>query len=105
MSTMRNDVMLIGFPTKPVMDSENKKARFKLSVKEDYKNGCGIVNVFDCVGYEKMAQRIVANVNEGKEIAIDGSLRNYDYQDRLGDTHTRTEIVLHDLFIIDKRKD
>ena len=104
MSTMRNDVMLIGFPTKPIMDSENKKASFKLSVKDDSKHSCGKSNVFDCVGYENMAQRIVAHVVEGKEIAIDGSLRNYDYQDRLGDTHTHTEIVLHDLFVIDKRK-
>lgn len=42
MSTMRNNVMLIGYPSQPVMDSENKKATFKLTVKDDIKNGCQI---------------------------------------------------------------
>ena len=103
MSTMRNNVMLIGYPSQPVMDSENKKATFKLTVKDDSKNGCQKVNVFDCAGYGNVAQRIVSQVNGSREIAIDGSLRNYDYQDRMGDTHTHTEIVVNDLFIIRKK--
>lgn len=93
--------MLIGYPTQPIMDSERNEASFKLSVTE-YNKGCQNTHVFDCIGKERLAQRIVANVKEGKEIAIDGSLRNNDYEDGLGQCHTYTWIVVNDLFIIGK---
>lgn len=105
MSTLRNSVMLIGIPTRPVMNSEEKQASFKLTVNNIYNGGCPTTNTFDCVGHGEIAQRVVRTVIEGKQLAINGSLRNYDYQDRMGDTHTHTEIVLSDIFPIDKTKE
>lgn len=104
MSTMNNSVMLIGYPTKPVMDSENKKASFKLVVTE-WRNGANCTNTFDCVAMKEMANRVVQRVEEKKRIAIEGGLRCYDYQDRVGETHTHTEVEVHDLFLIDKVKE
>lgn len=97
---MRNNVMLIGQPTQPVMNSEEKTASFKLAVAE---NNTGCAYTFDCVAMEKVAQRVVQQVKEGVQIAIDGSLRNFNYCDRMGDTHTHTEIVVSDIFLIDKK--
>ena len=108
MSTMRNSVMLIGRPTKPVMNSEENQASFKLVVTDERKvDGCYTTNTFrfDCVAKGKVAQRVVQKVEEGMRLAIDGSLRSYDYQDKVGDTHTHTEIEVFDIFLIDKPKE
>ncbi len=101
---MKNSVMLIGYPTQPVMDSENRKASFQLVVTE-WKNGSNIANTFDCIALNDMATRIVQRVVKKKRIAIDGSLRSYDYKDRLGDTHTKIEIEVSNLFVIDATRD
>ena len=107
MSTMRNSVMLIGRPTKPVMNSEENQATFKLVVTDERKvDGCCIPRTFrfDCVANGRVAQRVVQKVEEGIRLAVDGSLRSYDYQDKVGDTHTHTEIEVFDIFLIDKPK-
>lgn len=103
MSTMRNSVMLIGYPTQPKMDSGNRTASFNLSVKGEGKDKQKTYTFF-CVGFDTVAQRIVANIKEGLQTAIDGSLRQFEYKDHNG-YHIQTEIVVHDMFIIDKRKD
>ena len=108
MSTMRNSVMLIGRPTKPVMNSEENQATFKLVVTDERKlDGCYIPRTFrfDCVANGRVAKRAVRDVVEGMKLAIDGSLRCYDYQDKVGDTHTHTEIEVFDIFLIDKPKE
>lgn len=99
---MRNSVMLIGRPTKP-MAQEYKMATFKLIVREN--NDSQKHYRFDCVAYGTAAKRVLSKVEEGMQIAIDGSLRNFDYEDRQGHTHTHTEIVVNDLFLIDKPKE
>lgn len=108
MSTMRNSVMMIGRPTKPVMNSEENKASFKLAVTESYKSGgCCAPRTFtfDCVANGETAKQVVKKVEEGRLLAIDGSLRCYDYQDRVGDTHTHTEIKVFEIFLIETAKE
>ena len=101
MSTMRNSVLLIGKPkSNAIMNSEEHKASFKLVVS-DTSTGCAYT--FDCVTTEKVAQRVAQQVKEGVMVAIDGSLRNYDYSDPTGYTHTHTEIVVNNIFLIDKK--
>ena len=101
MSTMRNSVMMIGRATKPVVDSERGQATFKLVVTESFQKTCA-TNTFDCVATGNMVQRVARNVKQGQKVAIDGSLRNHDYTDRLGDTHTHTEIEIFDIFPIER---
>lgn len=98
MSAMRNSVMLIGIPNQPLMLSE-KTASFKLAVRDDKEPQKNYI--FDCIGYGTIAKRIVSKVKKGLELAIEGSLRNFNYEDGMH-THTHTEIVVHDLFLIDK---
>ena len=101
MSTMRNSVLLIGRPKfNPIMNNEEHKASFKLVVP-DGSTGCSYT--FDCVAMDKVAQKVVQQVKEGRRVAIDGSLRNYDYSDPTGYTHTHTEIVVCDIFLIDMK--
>ena len=101
MSTMRNSVMLIGHPTAPVMNSEEKQASFKLAVA-DKENGC--VYTFDCVALDDVSKRVVRQVKEGVMTAIEGSLRNHDYTDREGYTHTHTEVVICDVLPLENHK-
>ena len=91
--------MLIGRPTKPMAHAD-KMATFKLIVMDN--NDQQKHYRFDCVAYGIAAKRVLSKVEEGMQIAIDGSLRNFDYEDIQGHTHTHTEIVVHDLFLIDK---
>lgn len=101
MSTMRNSVMMVGRPTRPTMDTERGQATFKIVVEDSVNKTC-ITNTFDCVATGETAKQIVKNVKEGKRVAIDGCLRNHDYTDRLGDTHTHTEIEIYDIFPIER---
>lgn len=110
MSTMRNSVILIGVPTQVIIKDNNnviKQARFKLKVQETYKNSNNEFvtrcDVFDCVGYNGTTIRIAEKVKEGCELAIEGSLRSYGWQDEKG-YHQHIEVEVNDLFIIGKTK-
>lgn len=101
MSTMRNSVMLIGHPTAPVMNSEEKQASFKLAVA-DKANEC--FYTFDCVALDEKSTMVVRQVKQGVMTAIEGSLRNHNYTDREGYTHTHTEVVICDVLPLEKAK-
>lgn len=109
MSTMRNSVMLIGIPTQPIMDTDKSEATFNLSVTESCKNERNEwvreTYSFNCIGERNMAQRITQQVKKGNLIAVEGRLRNHDYKDLSGHTHTRTEVAVSDLFIIEKKQE
>ena len=48
-----------------------------------------------------MAERVAKVVKKGKRIAIEGELRNNDWKDNNGVSHSSTEIWLNDLLVID----
>ena len=109
MSTMRNSVVLIGIPTQPIIKdgkSVVKFAIFKLAVTETYKNANNeyvtCTNVFDCYGNGKIDERIAKTVKEGKELAIDGKLRRFEWNDPGTGHHSDVRIELDDLFPICK---
>lgn len=97
--------MLIGRATKPIMDNESNSASFKIAVQSESTYACHNTYTFDCVGFGSKAKQIIEKVYGGNLVAVDGSLRNFNYTDNTGYTHTHTEIVVHDLFLIDKPKD
>ena len=112
MSTMKNSVMLIGRPgTEPEMRTfnNNKKARFSLAVTESKKNANGEwvndTQWFPIVAWGSAADRVERMVKKGLTVAIDGSLRNNEWTDDKGQRHIVTEILLHDLFPVDKVKE
>ena len=109
MSTMRNSVMLIGRPgAEPEMKnaSNNQKiARFRLAVNEGRKNANNewVENTqwFSIVAFGYLADRVEKLVRKGKQVAVEGSLRNNDWTDQNGIRHSTTEIWISDLFPIE----
>ena len=95
---------MVGYPTKPTMDSENRTARFKIAVIEN-KKGCQRTNRFDCIARNEMAKMIVSKVKEGMQISIHGSLCNNDYEDGFGEVHTHTWVDVFDFLIFGIGKD
>ena len=112
MSTMRNSVMLIGRPgAEPEMKnaSNNQKvARFRLAVNEGRKNANNewVENTqwFSIVAFGYQAERVEKVVRKGKQVAIEGSLRNNDWTDQNGIRHSTTEVWISDLFPIEMEK-
>ncbi len=91
MSTMRNSVMLIGRP-----GAEPETRTF---------NDNRIVTRFTVVAWDKTAERVALAVKKGKQIAIDGTLRNNEWTDKNGQRHLSTEIHLNNFILLDWGKE
>lgn len=109
MSTMKNSVQLIGRPgSEPevkMISNTQKIARFNLAVNQTRTNAnkerVDETQWFTIVAWNKNAERVQKVVRKGKQVAIEGTLRNNDWEDKNGMKHYSTEIVLDDLFVID----
>ena len=108
MSTMRNSVQLIGRPgTDPELKTINNKkfVRFNIAVDDSYLNAnreiVSNTQWFTLVAWNKVAERVMKVVHKGKQIAVEGSLRNNDWTDSNGQHRYSTEINIDDIFVID----
>lgn len=109
MSTMRNSVRLIGRPGGDpeikTFDKNSKMARFSIAVNETRLNANNerVTNTqwFSIVAWNKMAERIAKTVKKGNRIAIEGELRNNEWKDNKGGSHSSTEIWVSELLVID----
>ncbi len=109
---MRNSVMLIGRPgAEPEMKTLNnnqKIARFSMAVNEPYTNAnnehVNATSWFNIVAWNGLADRVMKAVRKGKQIAIEGTLRNNDWTDKDGNRRFSTEIWLNDLFPLEFEK-
>ena len=112
MSTMRNSVMLIGRPgAEPEvrnLSNNNQVARFSLAVDERRMNAnrewVNDTQWFRIVAWGKTAERVENNVKKGLQIAVEGSLRNNEWTDDKGQRHSNSEVLINDLFLIDRVK-
>ena len=113
MSTMRNSVMLIGRPgAEPETRTFNDNrivTRFNLAVNNMRRNAKNEqvkdTQWFTVVAWDKTAERVALAVKKGKQIAIDGTMRNNEWTDDKGQRHSNIEVWVNDLFLIDKVKD
>ena len=112
MSTMRNSVMLIGRPgAEPEVKNFNnsKRARFSLAVNETHRNAnheqVKDTQWFNVVAWDKTAERVAQVMKKGKQIAIDGTLRNNEWVDKNGQRHLSTEIHLNNFILLDWGKE
>jgi single-strand DNA-binding protein len=109
---MRNSVMLIGRPgAEPEvknLSNNNKVARFSLAVDERRMNAnrewVNDTQWFRLVAWGKTAERVENNVKKGLQVAIEGSLRNNEWTDDKGQRHSNIEVLINDLFLIDRVK-
>jgi single-strand DNA-binding protein len=99
---MLNKVMLIGYVG---ADSEMKftsggipVANFSLAVKEVYKNGDGEKKTntlwIHCVAWRRWAEIVGEHVSKGKFLYVEGRLQLRSYEDREGQKHNVTEVVV-----------
>ncbi len=110
---MRNSVMLIGRPgAEPEiknLSNNNKVARFRLAVDERRRNANNEwvtdTQWFNLVAWGPVAERMEKNVKKGLQIAVDGKLRNNEWTDDKGQRHSNIEVLVNDLFLIDRIKE
>jgi single-strand DNA-binding protein len=109
---MLNKVMLIGYVG---ADSEMKftpggipVANFSLAVKEVYKNGDGEKKTntlwIHCVAWRRWAEIVGEHVNKGKFLYVEGRLQLRVYEDREGQKHNVTEVVVTTLRFLGSAK-
>ena len=104
--------MLIGRPgAEPEvrnLSNNNKVARFSLAVDERRMNAnrewVNDTQWFRIVAWGKTAERVENNVKKGLQIAVEGSLRNNEWTDDKGQRHSNIEVLINDLFLIDRVK-
>ena len=100
--------MLIGYAG---ADSEMKftpggipVANFSLAVKEVYKNGDGEKKTntlwIRCVAWRRCAEVVGEFVTKGKFLFVEGRLQFRSYQDREGQKHDVTEVVVSTLGLL-----
>jgi single-strand DNA-binding protein len=105
---MLNKAMLIGYAG---ADSEMKftpggipVANFSLAVKEVYKNGDGEKKTntlwIRCVAWRRCAEVVGEFVTKGKFLFVEGRLQFRSYQDREGQKHDVTEVVVSTLGLL-----
>ena len=105
---MLNKVMLIGYVG---ADSEMKftpggipVANFSLAVKETYKNGGGEKKTntlwVRCVAWRRTAEIAGEFVSKGKFVYVEGRLQFRSYEDRGGQKHDVTEVVVGTLRLL-----
>ncbi len=112
MSTLRNKVQLIGnlgnSPEIINLSSGKKLAKLSLATNETYKNAQGEntkeTQWHNLVAWGKTAEIIEKYLQKGNEIAIEGKLVNRNYEDKNGNKHYVTEIVVNEILMINSKK-
>ncbi len=100
---MLNKVMLIGYAGG---DSEMKftaggtpVANFSMAVNETFKNAQGEKKSntlwIRCVAWRRVAEIVGEHVTKGKYLFVEGRLQLRSYEDRKGDKHDVTEVVVN----------
>ncbi len=111
MNALRNSVRLIGhlgdIPRVRVFDSGRKVANFSVATNESYVDNAGNrkseTTWHRLVTYGKMANIAEKYLMKGSEVAVEGKLTNRSYEDKNGETHYVTEIVVNSMMMLDKK--
>lgn len=112
MNALRNSVRLIGNlgdnPKVRKLDSGKTVANFSIATNEIYRDSKGEkqseTTWHRLVAWGKHAELMENYVKKGSEIAIEGKLTNRSYDDKNGDKHYITEILISQILLLDKNK-
>jgi single-strand DNA-binding protein len=111
MNALRNSVRLIGRlgDTPKVRQFENgrKVANFSVATNETYVDNAGN-RKSETTWHKLVAYGPTAGISEkylqkGSEVAVEGKLTNRSYNDKNGETHYVTEIVVNSLLMLDPK--
>lgn len=108
MNALRNSVRLIGHlgdnPKMRKLDSEKSVANFSVATNENYRDHDGNkkseTTWHKLVAWGKQAEVAEKYLKKGMEIAIEGKLTNHSYEDKNGETHFVSEIVVSDILML-----
>lgn len=86
--------------------SGTSAVEFRIAVKRTYKNAEGKYDsdFFNCVAFNKTAERISKYVKQGDLIAIEGKLQTRNYTNREGNKVYVTEIVVENVEFLQSKK-
>ncbi|KIO77278.1 single-stranded DNA-binding protein [Pedobacter lusitanus] len=110
MNSVRNNVRLTGYaaadPVIVCFATGKKMARLSLGVHEFYKNSLGEAvdqtQWFNLIFWNQKVELVENIVKKGSAIRIEGKLSTQSYTDKNGDQRYSTEIVTHNLEVVDK---
>ena len=111
MTALRNSVRLIGHlgdnPKMRKLDSEKSVANFSVATNESYRDNNGNkmseTTWHKLVAWGKQAEVAEKYLKKGTEVAIEGKLTNHSYEDKNGETHYVSEIVVNEILVLDKK--
>ncbi|OFY56890.1 MAG: single-stranded DNA-binding protein [Bacteroidetes bacterium RBG_13_46_8] len=111
MNTLRNKVQLIGNlganPEIRSFDNGKTVARFSLATTDSYQdaNGKKISETqwHNLVAWGGLAKIIEKYLTKGSEVAVEGKLTHRTYEDKDGNKKYYTEVVLHDMVMLNTR--
>ena len=112
MNALRNSVRLIGNlgddPKVRKLDSGKTVANFNIATNEIYRDQNGNkqseTTWHRLVAWGKQAEIVENYVKKGSEIAIEGKLTNRSYDDKNGEKHFITEVLVNSILLLDKNK-
>ena len=111
MNELRNSVRLIGRlgedPKIKKLDHEKSVANFSLATNESFRDHEGNkkseTTWHKLVAWGKQAELAEKYLKKGSEVAIEGKLTNRSYEDKNGETHFVSEIIVNAILILDKK--
>ena len=111
MNALRNSVRLIGHlgenPKMRKLDNLRSVANFSLATNESYRDHDGNkkseTTWHKIVAWGKQAEISEKFLHKGSEIAVEGKLTNRSYEDKNGETHFVSEIVVNSILVLDKK--
>lgn len=113
MSSMRNNVFLIGYlgkdPELLTVRNGQKLAKVSLATSDYYKDESGekVQNTqwHTCIGWGKTAELMHTLLRKGKEIALSGKLTYQTYEDKEGVIRNQTQVVVADFVLLGKKEE
>lgn len=111
MNALRNSVRLIGNlgdePKVRKLDNERKVATFSIATNEIYYDQSG-KKVSDTtwhrlVAWGKQAEIAENYLKKGTEVAVEGKLTNRSYEDKNGEKHFITEVVVNSMLMLGRK--
>ncbi len=113
MNALRNSVRLIGYlgdnPKMRRLDGDKSVANFSVATNETYRdhkgNKMSETTWHKLVAWGKQAEVAEKYLKKGSEIAVEGKLTNHSYEDKNGETHFISEIIVNSMLILDKKEE
>ena len=110
MNALRNSVRLLGHlgedPKVRRLDSGKSVANFSIATNETYRDSRGEKQTettwHRLVAWGKQAEIAEKYLKKGSEITIEGKLTNRQWEDKQGEKHYMTEIVINSLLMLGK---